>query len=139
MSRMRRPETVKLDITSGDWLLVKKHLTAGETRRMYGRLMKPAHMGDKQLALDPLESGLSMVLEYLLDWSITGLDDKTVVIRDKPVDVLKAALDNLDPESFVEIREAVEAHHEAMEQERAAEKNAQDGAIKSSAISPSAA
>lgn len=133
-SRMRRPETVKLDISRGDWLLVKKHLTAGEQRAIFKRMMRDGLTGDQ---IDSVRVGWSKIVGYLLDWSITDADDKPVVIRDQPDDVIGSALDALDTESFTEILKAIDAHDSAMEKERALEKNAQATGSISSATSPS--
>lgn len=133
-SRMRRPETVTLHITRGDWLLVKKHLTAGEQRQIFRRMMT----AKDGTAIESVNIGLSKMIGYLLDWSITDADDKPVVIRDQPDDVVAAALDNLDVDSFREILQAIEAHEDAMEAAREAEKNSPDGVSTSSPISPSA-
>lgn len=135
-SRMRRPETAKIDLSLGDWLLVKKHLTAGEKRQLFSLMLKQGANGDQ---LDSAKVGLAKILVYLLDWSITDADDKPVVIRDQPVSAMESALDALDPESFTEILRAIEQHDDAMEKARAAEKNGQGTEIGSPAISPSAA
>jgi hypothetical protein len=50
---------------------------------------------------------------------------------------MAAVLDALDPDSFREIRDAIDAHEAAMVEERIAAKNPQGGEIPSSAISPS--
>jgi len=134
-SRMRRPETVRLEISRGDWLIVKKHLTAGESRGMLGNMLRlGARLSDT--AVDPTKVGLSRIVAYLLDWSITDADDKPVVIREQPFDVVAAAVDNLEPEAFAEILAVIEAHETAMEEER--QKNPH-GESAPSAISPSAA
>lgn len=133
--RMRKPETVKIDISQGDWLLVKKHLTAGENRAQFARMIRYGTDGAK---LDPVLVGHSKIVAYLLDWSVTDADGKPVVIRDQPEDVIAAALDALDIESFKEILAAVEAHDDAMSEARAEEKKAA-GESASSATSPSAA
>jgi hypothetical protein len=131
-SRMRRPETVTLHITRGDWLLVKKHLTAGEQRQIFRRML---HGGN---SIDSVNVGVSKMIGYLLDWSITDADDRPVVIRDQPEDVVATALDNLDVDSFREILTAIENHEEAMDAEREREKNDRDGVKTSSPLSPSA-
>lgn len=117
--RMRRPETVKLEISQGDWLIVKKHLTAGELRAVI-RLM----MHSEKDTIDPIKVGMAKMLGYLLDWSIEDADGKPVVIRDQPYNVVASALDALDGDSFREILTAIEAHEKAMEQELEQEKNA---------------
>ena len=134
-SRIRRPETVTIPISRGDWLLVKKHLTAGESRQVLSRMMR---LGADGPNIDPVLVGLSKMATYLLDWSITDADDKPVVIRDQPYEVIANALDALDYESYVEIKDAVEAHEDAMQAVRDLEKKQWDGSKPSSATSPSA-
>lgn len=121
-SRMRRPETVTLQITRGDWLVVKKHLTAGEQRAMFRHMMREMPNGDGD-RIDSARVGLSRMITYLLDWSITDADDKPVLIRDQPDTVIAAALDALEVDSFTEILDAIDAHIASMEKERAKEKN----------------
>ena len=123
------------DITRGDWLLVKKHLTAGEGRAIYSRMLRQGESGDQ---INSAKVGMSRVLGYLLDWSITDADDKPVPILNQPEDVVAAALDNLELESFTEILTAIDAHIAAMEQAREAERKNFTGGTASSAISPSA-
>jgi len=136
--RVRRPETVTLNISQGDWLVVKKHLTAGEQRRMFGRLLLPAKAGEQPL-INPDMIGLTTVLEYLLDWSLQDADGKPIVVRDQSLDVVLAAVRNIDADAYVEVQRAIETHDSTMTLERSAEKNAQAGEIASSAISASAA
>ena len=129
--RYRNPETVKLDISQGDWLLVKKHLTAGESRRMFASMLDPNG------GVAPVHVGMSKLVAYLLDWSIDDANGKRVVIADRSDSEKVALLDNLPAEDFKEILRAVEAHEKAVDAERAQEKNSQDGAKESSPISPS--
>lgn len=132
-SRMRRPDTALLNISRGDWLLVRKHLTAGEHRAMCRSWMKPGVTNSDQI--DPINVGWGKIVAYLLDWSFTDADDKPIVIRDKSPKEIGAAIDNLPPDDFKEVLDAIEAHDDAMQAERAAEKNAQAGESASSPIS----
>lgn len=134
-SRFVRPETAVLKISNGDTLTVKKRLSSGELRAYVSRMYLPTV--DGTLKVSPLSSGVALVVAYLLDWSLTDDDGQPVVIRDASVDALTAALDNLEPESFTEIREAIETHEAAMAAERTAEKNGRGGGTASSVISPS--
>ena len=141
-SRMRKPEETMLQISCNDWLLVKKHLTAGETRRIMGRVIVNMPAGE-QPQLDPMKVGVSQAMEYLLDWSITDADDKPITFKNSSGEPdagrIAAALDHLDPEAFQEITDAIAKHDDAMKAERQAEKNAKAGAMPSSAIYGSAA
>ena len=129
--RYENPEVIRLEISRGDWLLVKKRLTAGESRRMFARMLN----GN---SIEPVNVGLSKMVTYLIDWSIQGLDGKIVPIVDKDDAAKSAAFDNLPEDDFREILQAIEAHEARVEAERDAIKNSPDGATTSSPISPSA-
>lgn len=136
---LRAPETHKVDLTQGDWLLVKKRLTAGEQRRIFDRMVKRMEAGEK-VQIDPMQVGHSQVLEYLIDWgTFTDASGKPLVIRGKGPDEVGRILNDLPQEDYAEIVAAVQQHVEAMEAEHEAEKNVQGGENASSAISPSAA
>lgn len=137
-SRIRRPESVRLFITQGDWLEVKRHLSAGEQRRIYTRMIKTMVAGEST-TLDPEQAGLSQMIEYLLDWSITDPDGKLVPVRDQPPDKVAAGILALDVESYNEIREAIQTHDAAMVEERVKEKNGQAGVSAPPAIFESVA
>ncbi len=140
-SRFVRPETVLLKLapqpgqTEPDWLLVKKRLNEGERRAMFSRMY--LHAGDRGPVVDPQAVGMATVLAYLVDWSFTDPEGKRVVIAEQPENVLEAALNALDPDSFAEIRQAIEAHEDRVKAARAALKNGQDGGSKLPATSPS--
>lgn len=133
-SRFVRPDTKTLSISGGDTLTVKKRLNHGETTAAYERMSRVTPNGS--LKVDPLKMGSANILAYLVDWSLKDDDGQLVEIKGAPVDVVSDALDSLDEPSFQEIKAAVEAHAIAMEGERVAEKNGQDGAIVDAAISP---
>jgi hypothetical protein len=140
-SRMRKPEETMLQISCGDWLLVKKHLTAGETRRLMGRVLTNMPSGQEPI-LDPLKVGVSHVQAYLLDWSILDADNRPILFKDSKgepdLEKIAAALDELEPEALAEIIEAITTHDAAMKAERVAEKNARAGVTSSPATSASA-
>jgi hypothetical protein len=135
-SRIRRPETLRLALTRGDWIVVKKHLTAGETRRVFRRMIRKGATGDE---IDSLQVGLSKMVVYLVDWSITDADDQPVIIRGQSEDVVADVLEMLDVDSFSEILKAIEAHERTMEDEREEEKKTGTGNSKSDPTWPSLA
>lgn len=137
-SRMRRPEDLRIPLNDDDWIVVKKHLTTGEQRASFTRMIKKMVAGEK-VELDPAMSGISILIEYLLDWSILDADGKAVVIRGRPADEKIAAMNELPPEKYAEIEAAINAHIEAMAAAIGAEKNDQAGATASSATSVSVA
>jgi hypothetical protein len=126
--RMRRPETVRLELSQNDWLVVKKHLTAGEQRAMFAGMMRED--GD---AIDRVKIGFSKIASYLLDWSFEDFDGKPLVISGQPENVVASILNGIDSDAYTEVLAAVEAHMEAMEKEREQEKNDRATAIASSA------
>lgn len=138
MIRVRQPESHRLELSGGDWLLVKKHLNTGEERSALSRHVKPTRPGEMPV-LDFENTGLTLATEYLLDWSIVGLDGNPLVIRDRPFEVRLAALRLLDSEDSALIIKAIETHAEAMKAEREAEKNSPAGETASSATSASVA
>jgi D-aminopeptidase len=134
-SRIVRPETTRLDISGGDWLLVKKRLNAGEQRRAFARMYREGAAG--RLQIDPLQTGLALVLSYLLDWSLLDEAGKPIAIMDADDETKAAALDAIDYDSFVEIKNAIDAHQNANEAEAAAKKKIRPGAPSSAPSSPS--
>jgi hypothetical protein len=127
---------VKLEISRGDWLLVKKHLTAGEQRQIYTGMMRETSSGTP--GIDPMKVGISKLVGYLLDWSFTDADDKPMPIRDQPPETVAAYLDLLDIEDFAELVRVVDTHEDAMRAARDQEKNG-DGSTASDPTLPSRA
>lgn len=126
-SRVRRPEVEVIPITQGDTLTVKKYLNAAEFHdllRASARPVRidPAEPGDVAMEIDPVESGIATVLAYLLDWTFTDFDHKPLVIRDQPRAVVRAALDLIDADAYMEVQRAIQAHDKTMRAHMAAEK-----------------
>lgn len=134
-SRFVRPETVKLDLSNGDWILIKKRLSAGEQREAFNRAYVQGE--DGTFVVHPGRIWLSMVSAYLIDWSLTDTSGEQVVIRGESTAVLEATLNGLDPDDFNEIRQAVEQHEKRMIAARDAEKKTTAGATTRSQTSDS--
>jgi hypothetical protein len=137
--RFVRPETVVLTLSGGDTLIVKRRLTAGEQRAQLGRAYTTTTTGLSQLNF--METGIALITAYLIDWTTSDPDAALVPIRGLSVDEVMAVLNNLDPASFTEIKEAIEAHVAAQDAARAAEKKTPAGATPapSTSRSPSVA
>jgi hypothetical protein len=124
-SRIARPDTETLPISNGDTLIVKRRLNYGDARKM--RSMQE-HATLREAAL---------VMAYLVDWSLTGLDGERISIAGlSPTDLLNR-LDALSDDAFDEIYAAIQRHVAAMQAERDTEKNGRDGGSGEPAISPS--
>jgi hypothetical protein len=138
-SRTRVPEEVRIELpTDGDWILVKKYLTWGEARDSEVRLFK-AGVKPGELRVDPAQIGATLVVAYLLDWSLTDADGNPILVRRKGEEAILAALRALDQDKGNEIIAAVTKHDAAMTAAIEAEKKDPAGATASSAISASVA
>lgn len=134
MDRFNRPATTKLALSNDDWLLVKKKLSYGEQRQAFGRRYITGV--DGRVRIDPVNVGMVTVTAYLLDWSLTR-DGEPVPIRGISLDELTMILDNLEPEAFAEIRDAIERHEIAMAAEAEEAKKKTAGTPTSAPISRS--
>lgn len=134
MSRFVRPESEQLALSTGEWLLVKRRLTAGEQRHAFARIVKRMNVGER-MELDPEATGLAKMVVYLLDWNLRDDEGAIVPIRDQPEAVVEAALLGLDPESFREIHDAIQAHEDRQLAALAEEKKRRAGGSGLSVIS----
>jgi len=107
-NRFVKPQLVRLSLSDGDWIDVKRQLNAGETRAIFTEMIKEQHAGEKAV-IDTARVGITKLLAYIVDWSF--VDDSG------PVRFSEAALANLDNDTFREIVEAIDAHEGRIEQE----------------------
>jgi hypothetical protein len=119
---------MRLPLSGGEWIDVKAELNAGEARRIFSALVKEMHAG-QPTKLDPEKVGLTKVVEYVVGWSLLGMDGR-------PEPVSESAIDGLDVDTYREIVDAVDVHDAACEAARVARKNGQAGETASAAISP---
>jgi hypothetical protein len=131
--RMVVPETVRLSISDGDWLEVKKRLTHGERQRMFAMLREVGADGTLRPNLELLATGQAVA--YLVDWSLVDLKGKPIPIETDAQRV--AALNAFDEETVREIARVIGEHVSAMEADADAKKPTTDGATASEVTSPS--
>ena len=117
MSRFLKPDIVRINLSRGDWITIKKELTAGEQRRVFARTTKHVRAGEP-IEIDLEKAGVSNLAEYLIDWSFTDQAGHPVPIRDMPGDYIIATLNSLDAESFNEITKAIDDHEKALAEEK---------------------
>lgn len=141
--RFPHGETRRLELSEGDWLVVRTRLTAGERRDALTRTYETAPDGSR--LVNPALLGLATILAYVVDWSITSpagpipiRESFALDGRDR-ADVLAGALQQIAADSFDEILEAVRGHERDMAAAREAEKKTRAGAPASSPISGSPA
>jgi len=115
MSRFVRPETRTLTLANGDHLIVRARLTAGEQREQFARMYTQGPAGVQR---NLLMLGVGQVVAYLLDWNLRDDAGQLVPIRDLSAADLHQVLNQLAPEDFDEIQQAIEAHEKAMVAER---------------------
>jgi hypothetical protein len=115
----------------GDWIDVKKELTAGEQRHIFTGLVKQMHLGEKT-ELDPDQLGKTKLLEYIVGWSFVSFDGQ-------PEPVSESAIDCLDIDTYNELLAAVEAHETAEAARREDRKKTAGIGTTSSVISESPA
>jgi hypothetical protein len=117
MSRFLKPEVVRINLTGGDWITIKRQLTAGEQRRVFARTTKAVRAG-QPIEIDLEKAGISTLVEYLIDWSFTDTEGKPVPIRDMPSEYVLDVLNSLDGDSFNELTEAISTHEKSVEDEK---------------------
>ncbi len=110
MIRFVQPEIVRLELSEGDWLEVRKELSTGEARRAMAKTIKSMR-ADGRIEPDLEMLGRAEISAFIVDWSFVDANDKRVPFSD-------AALDNLTQDAFLEIETAVRAHMAAVEVER---------------------
>jgi hypothetical protein len=114
MSRCRvvAPEVVRLPLSDGDSVEVKKELNAGEYRKLIYDQFKDTADGEK-IVLDHTKVGMAKLLAYIVGWTFVGLNGQPIPYRpDEPEDIRAATIDGLDQDTYRELIAAVTAHEE---------------------------
>ena len=108
-----KPEVVRLDLAEGDWIDVKKFLTAGEEARMNGAGLRQMTQEDGKAAftLDFERLRLAQVAAYVVAWSF--VDAKGNQTKPTPENVSALSGDVLK-----EIGDAIDTHLQRMEEEK---------------------
>jgi len=99
--RFEQPEIVRLQLSDGDWIEVRKRLSAGQNRRMHSAAFDK--LEGKGVTVDFALLGLARTIAYLLDWSFRDKEDK-------PVKCTPAAIEALTMEDLKEIETALDKH-----------------------------
>lgn len=116
-NRFAGRETVRIEISDGDWIEVKKQLTNGDqarlNSRMYGRVDVAAVAGGAAAPGIDIEAMAIDLLEvWLTDWSFRDADDK-------PVALSRDAIMALDEETGEEVQGALAKHVQAYDRGKA--------------------
>jgi len=100
--RVVSPDSVRLPLSDGDFLTVKKELNAGEYHALVieGVANKP----------------FAVVIAYLVSWSLVGLGEQPIAYSvHQSTDDRRDVLSSLDVPTIVEIVAALDAHQAANE------------------------
>ena len=127
-------DTDRLELTGGDYIIVKRELNLEEERRIHVRMIKESVVGEKP-KLDLEQVGIAEALEYVVEWGGPGFQDE----NGRAVAFSATTLKNIRSAKFNEITQALDAHKRIQEALRTAEKNGPDGESKLLTISSSAA
>jgi hypothetical protein len=114
-----RPEPIRLSISGGHYIDIKKRLNHGETEDMFAR-WAPFVVPGQPANLDRREFRTAYVLTYLLGWSLTDDDGTPVAFSPALPEAERLdAIRSLDPDRFTEIHDAIEKHEEAYAKKKA--------------------
>jgi hypothetical protein len=108
------PDVVRLNLTNGSWIEVKRELPFGEAERLRGMAYR-VHVNTKDVdsgkvddvRIDMSAYKIARMVAYIVDWN--ALDKKG-----KPIKLTPAALAALKGKSADEVEKALDAHIEAM-------------------------
>lgn len=130
-SEFVEPHIVRIPLSgTGRWIDVKKELNAGE----FDAMMASIVAGENPTTGRPIQNfektPSHKIIAYVVGWSFTDSENK-------PIPVSAAAIANLKVKTRNEIRELVDAHHEASGAEIEARKNDQGDALESPSSSAS--
>jgi hypothetical protein len=105
------PDRVRLPLSDGDYVDVKRELNAGEYRKLLYSQFKDNPAGDA-LTVDPAKVGIAKLLAYLLGWSLVSVVDHQPIPYDPqdPEELRRAVLDDLDTATYKELIAVVTAH-----------------------------
>lgn len=118
--RVVQPDIVRLPLSDGDWIEVKKDLTYGERTAASSAVIGEVK-ADGWMRPHLEMATLAQITAYLIDWSLVDTGDKRIPIVTEAQKL--AALKSLDDGSVDEIAKAIEAHAKRREAEIADAKN----------------
>jgi hypothetical protein len=138
MRGIRPADIVRLDLSDGDWIDVKRELTGGEERECTSRAIRgyftDKDTGQQKADLDPNKILSVRAALYIHNWSLTDLDGRAIPWPlNKPLDVKLGIYSALDRDTMAEIDDALVALREAED----AKKKPPSGASGTTPVLPS--
>jgi len=128
MARCRfvQPEVDRLQLSEGDYIDIKRELSAGEHNDLMGDLIEDYTAGEK-VKLKPKEVNRARLRAYIVGWSFTDP-------AGRPVPVSPSSIYNLDQETQTEIVAAIDAHEDGRKAQREDERKNFTGVSGSSPV-----
>lgn len=102
------PESIRLTLTDGKYVDIKKRLNHGETEDMYAQI-SPYGVGVNRRV-----ARTAKIDAYLLGWNLTKKGAPIPMSPELPENVRTDTLRGLNADRAREIHKAIEAHEEAM-------------------------
>lgn len=124
-------ESERLSLSGEQFIDIKKRLSTGEREDMYARMMPDGQTTNRR------EVRTAKVLTYLLGWSLMNQGKPVPMSPEIPEKDRNDYIRALDPDRFDEIYRAIEAHEDAMQQARDAQKKILAGSPSGDATSSS--
>jgi len=118
-NRFVQPEIVRLELSDGDWVDVKKRLTVGEERAAFQAIVGEVNQATGWRRPNVEMVGIAEMVAYIVRWSFRDA-------QDLPVLPTVTTIKSLDAASFNEIEAALEKHVAAVEAEAQATKKKTD-------------
>lgn len=108
--RFVSPNTVRLELSEGDWLEVKEQLTYGERQELLLRdvQMTAAFTDERDIKVDMQLINIRDMAMWIVDWSFEDANGKRVPVS---IESIKA----LSEDAAEEVEAALMAHKEAQE------------------------
>jgi hypothetical protein len=109
---------VRLELSDGDWILVRQELSYGQQRRLAtaGLVGVPevlAQTGQgRQLSVDWAAFDIARLVAWVMDWSFRDADGEPVVVS-------REAIEALEPATAAELNAALDRHIEGLEAKKA--------------------
>lgn len=108
-NRLVQPDIVRLALSDGDFLDIKRELNFGEQRHMLASQMK---LVNGEYVRDLEKIGIALILAHVVGWSFVDAEGR-------PIPYAEATVASLEPETVSEMLAALNAHLEAEEARRA--------------------
>lgn len=135
MGRIRgiRRESVRLSLSEGDWIEVRKQLTVGEERDLFSLAVR-GYRADGSIDIDAHRMGFLKGAIYITAWSFVGPDGPIAWPLNATIEQKCEILRGLDIETMQEIETAIDGHR----QSQARDPNGSSGGSGTGSTSPSA-